>query len=90
MGNTEKCVDTFLLTVGSLYSLANIEHILGIIILVIQLVWIVAKLVIKIVNAIKHGEPIIIDEELLLLNQMKTDLENISKEEGDTEENGDL
>lgn len=56
MGNTEKIIDTCLLTTGSIYSLANIEHILGIIILIIQLLWIMIKLVVKIVNTIKKKE----------------------------------
>lgn len=56
MGETEKVVDSFLLVVGTATGLANIEHILGIIILVIQLAWLLTKLVVKIVNAIKHNE----------------------------------
>lgn len=47
-------IDYLLLVVGSAYSLANIEEVLGIIILVIQLSWIVAKLVFKIIEAIKQ------------------------------------
>ena len=50
----ERIIDTCLLTVGSAYSLANVEQILGIIILVIQLLWIIAKLWLKIYTKIKN------------------------------------
>lgn len=56
MGETEKVVDVCLLTVGTATGLANIEHILGIIILVIQLAWLITKLVVKIVNTVKNKE----------------------------------
>lgn len=56
MGETEKVVDVCLLTVGTVTGLANIEHILGIIILIIQLAWLLTKLVVKIFYTIKHNE----------------------------------
>lgn len=49
----ERIIDTCLLTIGSAYSLANVEQILGIVILVIQLLWIIAKLWLKIYTKIK-------------------------------------
>lgn len=52
----EKLVDGCLLAVGTFTGLANIQQILGIIILVIQLAWIVVKLAVKIVDNIKSGE----------------------------------
>ena len=58
MANTEKVIDGCLLSIGSAYSLANIEHILGIIILIIQLLWIATKLTVKIVNAVKNKIPL--------------------------------
>lgn len=54
MGNTEKVVDTCLLSVGSAYSLANIEQTLGIIILALQLGWLLTKLVLKIITIVKN------------------------------------
>lgn len=51
-------VDYGLLAVGSWWSLANIEHILGIIILVIQLVWLLTKLIVKIVRTVKNNKPL--------------------------------
>lgn len=53
---TDRIIDWVLIASGSIYSLANIEHILGIAILTIQLAWIIAKLTVKIVNAIKNGQ----------------------------------
>ena len=50
MGTTFDKIDTCLLTVGSIYSLANLEEVLGIIILVIQLSWIITKFVLKILK----------------------------------------
>ena len=55
---TENIVDGCLLTVGTVTGLANIEHILGIIILVIQLTWLLIKLIVKIVRAIKGNKPL--------------------------------
>ena len=51
-------VDCCLIAIGSFYSLANVEQMLGIIILAIQLIWIITKLTVKIVNTIKNKEPI--------------------------------
>ena len=48
-------VDCTLLSVGTLYSLENIEHILGVIILVIQLAWLCTKLGVAIYKKIKSG-----------------------------------
>lgn len=56
MGEMEKIVDGCLLGFGTVTGLANIEHILGIIILVIQIAWIMTKLVFKIINTIKNNE----------------------------------
>lgn len=59
MSNWERNIDVCLLSIGSAYSLANIESILGIIILVIQLIWFTIKFVSKIVNAIKSGSSVV-------------------------------
>lgn len=57
MKNNTNTFDACLLSIGTVYSLANIEQILGVIILIIQLVWILAKLGVKIFNAIKEKTP---------------------------------
>ena len=51
-------VDTTLLSIGSLYSLVNLEQILGIIILVIQIVWVSYKLCAKIYSKIAHKKEV--------------------------------
>ena len=68
MHKADTIVDTVLLSIGSIYSLANIEHILGIIILVIQLLWILTKLTVKVIEAIKNKDD---------LNAFDPDVENI-------------
>lgn len=65
MGETEKIVDVSLLTIGTATGLANIEHILGIIILIIQLAWLSTKLIVKIINTIKHNKNLdILDDDV--------------------------
>ena len=51
-------IDYTMILTGSIYSLANIEHILGIVILSIQLIWIISKLVYKVIEKIKKREPL--------------------------------
>lgn len=53
MFDTEKIIDTCLLTVGTASGLSNIENILGIIILIVQILWLSVKITFKIINAIK-------------------------------------
>ena len=53
MKDINAIVDTTLLTVGTVYSLDNLDHILGIIIMVLNIVWLLTKLVVKVVNTIK-------------------------------------
>lgn len=88
MHKADTIVDTVLLSIGSLYSLANIEHILGIIILVIQLVWIVTKLTVKIVNAIKSKEDLStfdpdVENVIGSLEDIRDSLTTESEEEND-------
>ena len=55
MKETVKFVDTFLLTTGIFYSLANIEQILGIIILIVQIMWFAVKIFYKIKDHLADG-----------------------------------
>lgn len=89
MGNTEKIVDTCLLTIGGSYALANIEHFLGILILTIQLAWLAIKLVTRIVNTIKHEEPLdTIDDEVgSVIDKLSSIKDSLTPEEN-TDENG--
>lgn len=95
MGKTEKVVDACLLTIGTTTGLANIEHILGIIILVIQLAWLLFKLIVKIINKIKHNESLdTLDDDVgsvvghldILKDTLKSDEEIIENERYDTEQ----
>lgn len=56
-------VDTALLSIGSIYSLANLEQILGIIILVIQIAWLTYKLCAKIYSKIAYKKDVKITED---------------------------
>lgn len=54
MNNPEKVFDGVLITLGTITGIANIEHILGIIILIIQIAWICIKIAMKIITTIKE------------------------------------
>lgn len=61
----ETAIDCFMLSVGLTYSLDNIESVLGITILVLQLIWLLSKLIIKIVIAVKNKKiPYISESEI--------------------------
>lgn len=73
MRDAEKIVDVCLLTVGTVTGLANIEHILGIIILVIQLAWLLTKFIVKVFNTLKNNESLdILDDDVgSVINSLK-------------------
>ena len=54
MNNIKNAVDYSLIAVGSVISFANIETILGIVLLIIQISWLLTKLIYKIVITIKQ------------------------------------
>ena len=65
MRESEKIVDVCLLTIGTATGLANIEHILGIIILAIQIAWLFTKFIVKVFNTIKNNESLdILDDDV--------------------------
>lgn len=88
MKNVENVVDVAMLTVGSTYSLANIEHILGVIILIIQLTWILTKLIVKIVNTAKsNGSLDALDKNVDdVIEKLEDIKENIDSDEVDKNE----
>lgn len=55
MSKITTCVDYTLMLTGFAYSLENIETLLGVIILCIQLLWLISKLIVSIVNSCKSG-----------------------------------
>lgn len=87
MDKTTPIIDGFLLTVGSVYSLANIRETLGIVILVIQLLWLLAKLVIRIVEAIKNKETFDeFDDDIENIIDTFDEVKDIISNEGDDED----
>lgn len=87
--NTKHAIDICMLTVGTAYSLENIETTLGIIILVIQFIWLITKLVVKIVSSIKNKKlDEITDDDINTITGFIEDVkEKISDEQ--EENNGD-
>ena len=53
MNKVTNVVDTALLCAGIVYSLENIQHILGIVMLCVQLAWILGKLCYKLITTIR-------------------------------------
>lgn len=89
MGKTQNIIDVVLLTIGSTWSLANIEQALGIIILSIQLLWILIKCIVKIVEKIKEHQPLDeLDEEIgdivSGLDNIKDFIEELREDESNT------
>lgn len=85
----EKIVDGCLLSVGTFTGLANIQQILGIIILVIQIAWIVVKLAVKIIDNIKSGESLDkIDGDVGSVIDQIGEFKDALKSLEDEEENG--
>lgn len=77
MSDIKNYIDYGLLALGTTYSLANIETILGIIILSIQAAWLLTKLVLKIVHAIKNKLPIeCLDDDVSIFIDKVADLKD--------------
>lgn len=68
MGNTNY-IDTVLIAIGTIYSIANIKEVLGIIILLIQFIWIIVKLIDKIYRTVKSKKS---------LDEVDKDIENLT------------
>jgi F0F1-type ATP synthase membrane subunit b/b' len=69
-------VDTVLIAFGLTYAISDIESILGITILIVQLVWILAKAIVRIYNAIKEKNGKEVTDSLNDLSEDLTDLKN--------------
>lgn len=89
MGKLENIADKCLLTIGTVVGLANIEHILGIVILIIQIAWILTKLVVKVINYIKSDKPLdSLDGDVDSVIDKIDEFKDTLKTTEDTEENG--
>lgn len=53
MNDNNVKIDTLLMTLSGVYSITNIEHILGIVLMVIDIIWILFKAILKIYSVIK-------------------------------------
>ena len=81
----ETAIDAIMITAGLSYSLDNIESVLGITILVIQLIWLLAKLIIKIYIAVKNKKiPNVSDSDIKNTIDVISDIKDrISEDEED-------
>ena len=65
MGKYDTAVDGVFIALGTAWSLANIQTILGIIVLVLQIVWLLTKIIVKVEKKVKAGEDIsVLDDEV--------------------------
>lgn len=84
--NGYKIVDNVLITIGLAFAISDIESILGIIILIVQIIWILAKAVIRIYHAIKEKNEKEAMDSIKDLSEDLTDLKKTfpnEKKEGD-------
>ena len=85
--NGYKIVDNVLITIGLAFAISDIESILGIIILIVQLIWILSKAIVRIYHAIKEKNGKEVTDSLKDLSEDLTDLKktlpNETKKEGD-------
>lgn len=87
MQNISRIVDGALIALGLTYSLQNIQSILGIIILVIQIIWLLTKFITKVVSYIKEKRNIgELDTDLQDVVDKITDIkDNLPKEDNNDE-----
>lgn len=79
MKNASQIMDTTLMATGTIFGLANIEHILGVVLLIIQIAWFMTKLILASYKSIKEGESLDehddeVDEFIDTLNGIKNDI----------------
>lgn len=85
--NKDNIIDSVLLTLGTAFSLSNIESLLGIVILIVQIMWLSFKLIYSLKNNVKHDKPIEeLDDEFNDVIKKITELKN---EVDNKEQNGD-
>ena len=54
MNKINDCIDYTLIVLGTSISIANLQELLGVILLFIQIIWLLIKLIVKIVTTIKN------------------------------------
>ena len=87
MQNISRVVDGALIALGLTYSLQNIQSILGIIILAIQIIWLLAKFITKVISYIKEKRNIDeLDPDFKDVVDKITDIkDNLPKEDNNDE-----
>ena len=87
MQNISRIVDGALIALGLTYSLQNIQSILGIIILAIQIIWLLAKFITKVISYIKEKRNIDeLDPDFKDVVDKITDIkDNLPKEDNNDE-----
>ena len=84
--NGSKFVDNALIAIGLAFAISDIESILGIIILILQIIWILAKAIVRIYHAIKEKNGKEVTDSIKDLSEDLTDMKNnlpSQKKEGD-------
>ena len=85
--NGSKFVDNVLIAIGLAFAISDIESILGIIILIVQLLWILTKAIVRIYHAVKEKNSKEVTDSIKDLSEDLTDLKktlpNETKKEGD-------
>ena len=87
--NGSKIVDNILIVCGLTIALADVQSILGITILVVQLLWILAKAIIRIYHAIKEKNEKEVTDSLKDLSDDLTGLKNTLPEQSKEGEDDD-
>ena len=78
----DNAVDTVMLLTGSIYSIVNIQEVLGIVILILQAVWLLSKLVL---SAVRYYKGEISSEDILEdLEDFKDEIDNIQGDKDDS------
>ena len=86
MQNISKVIDGALIALGVTYSLQNIESMLGIIILAIQVIWLLAKFIVKVVTYIKNKKELSeLDPDVSDITDKISDIKDMLPKEDDDE-----
>lgn len=86
MQNISKIIDGALIALGFTYSLQNIESMLGIIILAIQVIWLLAKFIVKVVTYIKNKKELSeLDPDVSDITDKISDIKDMLPKEDDDE-----
>ena len=83
MEKVSRIIDVCMLSAGVSYSLANIQTILGVVMLSIQIAWLATKFIIKLVNKIRAKENLDdLDNEIdTIIDTIKDVKDDLTKEE---------